>query len=62
MARNPRFIGTSSPLPKSRARARCAEIFSPRILRLLATRTARASATRQLHTKLSGYTVIFFLL
>jgi len=62
VTKNPHFTGTSAALPKSRAGARRAEIFSPRILRPLAPRARRTSAARELHTKLSGYTVIFFLL
>jgi hypothetical protein len=59
-AENPQFIGISALCKKLRARARCNKKFSEFVLLDAALLTRRQCGARDLHTKLSGVTVIFF--
>jgi hypothetical protein len=61
-SRNPHFIGTSSMLQIFRCVMAASEIFSPRISLVIVKRKCPSGRPRHLHTKLSGVTVIFFLL
>jgi len=61
-SRNPHFIGISSMLQIFRCAMAASEIFSLLISPVIAKRKCPSGGARHLHTKLSGVTVIFFLL
>jgi hypothetical protein len=57
---NPHFIGISALREKLRVYARCNKRFSKLASPEIASRMWRRRKARDLHTKLSGVTVIFF--
>jgi hypothetical protein len=62
VARNPHFIGTFARRHFLRAQSRMQKNFRCVASPVIAARCGGASGARDLHTKLSGVTVIFFLL
>jgi hypothetical protein len=62
VARNPHFIGTFARRHFLRAQSRMQKKFQRVVSLVIAARGGDASGARDLHTKLSGVTVIFFLL
>jgi len=60
--KNPQFIGISATREKQIANARATENLFDARLRNTARGLRRGDGARHLHTKLSGVTVIFFLL
>jgi hypothetical protein len=59
---NPYFIGVSIRCENFHKKARWRGNFCAGVAAVLAARIAHDTARRRLHTKLSGVTVIFFLL
>jgi len=62
LVKTPHFIGISLSRANIRAQQRQRRIFRRGNLPAIAMRMRREAGARHLHTKLSGVTVIFFLL
>jgi hypothetical protein len=62
VAKNPHYIGTSALRRISNAPSLARKNFRRGVLPAIAMRVECAGGARDLHTKLSGVTVIFFLL
>jgi hypothetical protein len=58
----PHFIGTSASRANFLARVRCGKIYRRAFFLKIAPLSRSGGGGRHLHTKLSGVTVIFFLL